>query len=85
MDTKLTLKLDKDVIEKAKVYASSQNRSLSGIVESYLRTLTESNIDASIAQEDISPFVMSMKTGVQIPATLDEKEEYGRFREDKFK
>jgi hypothetical protein len=39
MDTKLTLKLDKYVIDRAKEYAASQKRSLSGMIESYLKTL----------------------------------------------
>ena len=39
MDTKLTLKLDKFVIEQAKEYASSHKRSLSRIIESYLKSL----------------------------------------------
>ena len=43
MDTKLTLKLDKKVIEKAKAYAASNKSSLSRIVEAYLQSLTEKN------------------------------------------
>jgi len=39
MDTKLTLKLDKVVIERAKEYATSHNRSLSRIIEFYLQSL----------------------------------------------
>ena len=39
MDTKLTLKLDKLVIEQAKEYASSNKRSLSRIIETYLKSL----------------------------------------------
>jgi hypothetical protein len=39
MDTKLTLKLDKFVIDKAKDYATTHKRSLSRIIESYLRSL----------------------------------------------
>ena len=42
MDTKLTLKLDKNVIEKAKIYAAEQERSLSKIIESYLQVITSS-------------------------------------------
>ena len=37
MDTKLTLKLDKTVIEKAKEYAESHQKSLSRMIESYLQ------------------------------------------------
>ena len=75
MDTKLTLKLDKFVIEQAKKYASSHNRSLSRIIESYLRSLI--NRDNNIAESDfeISPFVKSMSTGVNIPTDLDYKSE----------
>ncbi len=41
MDTKLTLKLDKQVIDKAKAYAAAQQRSLSRLIEAYLKTLVE--------------------------------------------
>lgn len=41
MDVKLTLKLDKQVIEKAKAYASSNKMSLSRMIESYLKSLVE--------------------------------------------
>lgn len=85
MDTKLTLKLDKTVIERAKAYASSQNRSLSGIVETYLRSLTERAMDESRVEDEISPFVSSMKTGAQLPATMDEKEEYSNYLEEKYR
>ena len=76
MDTKLTLKLDKFVIEQAKQYASSHKRSLSRIIESYLKSLI--NRDKSKNEDDIeiSPFVKSMSTGVKIPADLDYKAEY---------
>ena len=40
MDTKLTLKLDKRVIEKAKLYARHRDISLSRVVESYFLALT---------------------------------------------
>jgi Family of unknown function (DUF6364) len=40
MDTKLTLKLDQEVIERAKLYAHSRGVSLSRVVETYLFGLT---------------------------------------------
>lgn len=85
MDTKLTLKLDKTVVERAKAYASSQNRSLSGIVETYLRSLTERAMDESRVEDEISSFVSTMKAGVQLPATMDEKEEYSNYLEEKYR
>jgi hypothetical protein len=55
MTTKLTLSVDKEVIEKAKRYAQSHNRSLSQIVTHYLEALTEeeqghSEIDSEILE-----------------------------------
>ena len=47
METKLTLKLDKAVIQSVKKYAQSNNKSLSKLVESYFRNLVsedETNI-----------------------------------------
>jgi hypothetical protein len=59
METKLTLKLDKMVIETAKEYAERNNRSLSKLVENYFRNLTSSNI----SQRKHSPLVESL-TGI---------------------
>jgi len=73
MDTKLTLKLDKFVIEQAKEYASSQKRSLSRIIESYLKSLINRDKNEDESDIEISPFVKSMSTGVKIPADLDYK------------
>ncbi len=39
METKLTLKLDKAVIQSVKKYAHNNNKSLSKLVESYFRNL----------------------------------------------
>ena len=86
MDTKLTLKLDKMVIERAKEYAATNNRSLSRIIESYLQSLTihddSGNVKADI---QISPFVKSMSSGVHIPADLDFKTDYSNYLTEKYK
>ncbi len=83
MDTKLTLKLDKLVIEHAKVYASSQKRSLSRIIESYLRSLVDRENEKNENDIEISPFVKSMSTGINIPADLDYKSEILNHLEEK--
>lgn len=84
MDAKLTLKLNKDTIDKAKVYASSQKRSLSRLVESYLESIT--NTDNTIQDENqISSFVKSMKTGVEVSSDIDDKEIYRDYLEEKYK
>ena len=75
MDKKLTLKLDEFVIEQAKKYAYSQKRSLSRIIESYLKTLINHDKNNDESDFEISPFVKSMSTGVSIPSDIDYKSE----------
>ena len=41
MNTKLTLTIEQEVIKRAKEYAKNQNRSLSDIIENYLKILTK--------------------------------------------
>lgn len=43
METKLTLKLDRDVIKAAKDFAENHKKSLSRMVEDYFRKLTSEN------------------------------------------
>lgn len=82
MDAKLTLKLDSDVIENAKRYASSKKLSLSRIIENYLQSLTnESNVD----DFEISPFVKSISTGKSVPLDIELKDNYKEFLNDKYK
>lgn len=85
MDAKLTLKLDKYVIDRAKEYATAQNRSLSRMIESYLKTLIEKDKPQSDGDIEISPFVKSLRTGVKIPIDYDYKKEYGDYLEEKYK
>ncbi|MBU2553873.1 MAG: hypothetical protein KKF98_05385 [Bacteroidetes bacterium] len=85
MDAKLTLKLDKLVIEKAKEYASSNQRSLSRMIESYLKSLIEKEFSKVENDIEISPFVKSMQTGVKFPTDIDYKQEYGDYLAEKYK
>lgn len=82
MDTKLTLKLNQKVIEKAKEYASNKKMSLSRIVEAYLQSLTSEN---GTSEFEISPFVKSISTGAEIPSDLDYKNEYSDYLMEKYK
>lgn len=82
MDTKLTLKLNQRVIEKAKKYASDRKMSLSRIIEAYLQSLTSENESSEF---EISPFVKSISTGVEIPTNLDYKKEYSDYLVEKYK
>jgi len=45
MNTKLTLNIDKNIINKAKSYALNQHISLSKLVEEYLKSLSSSSND----------------------------------------
>ena len=57
MDNKLTLKLNDQVIEKAKEYAKKKNTSLSKLIESYLQFLTSCRQPDS---DEITPLVKSL-------------------------
>ena len=82
MDTKLTLKLDQEIIEKAKHYASEKKLSLSRIIENYLNSLTSDKTNSDL---QISPFVKSLSSGIRIPADYDYKKERADYLEQKYK
>ncbi|MDR3714494.1 MAG: DUF6364 family protein [Puia sp.] len=81
MDTKLTLSLDKKVIEQAKRYAKNKNISLSKLIEGYLNkvSLTER------AEPEISPLVKSLSGIMDLPKGYDRKKDYGSFLAKKYK
>lgn len=56
MDTKLTLKLDSSIIERAKRHAKEKNISLSKMIENYLQALTRKDE----TDFEISPLVKSL-------------------------
>ncbi|MFN6039386.1 MAG: DUF6364 family protein [Bacteroidota bacterium] len=72
MDTKLTLKLDEDVIEKAKNYAKSRKTSLSNLIENYLQKLTSNKK----SKRKITPVVKSLSGVVKLPRNYNVKKEY---------
>ncbi|OYU94161.1 MAG: hypothetical protein CFE21_17175 [Bacteroidetes bacterium B1(2017)] len=71
MDTKLTLKLDDAVIEKAKVYAKNKNTSLSKLIESYLGVLV-----TPIENQEVTPLVKSISGVIDLPTDFDYKKDY---------
>lgn len=81
MDSKLTLKLNKEIIEKAKRYADSKKTSLSRLVESYLHLL----VKEETKKESISPLVESLSGVIDLPADFNEKEQYTQYLEEKYK
>ena len=71
MTTKLTLTVEKDVIELAKAYANKKGRSLSDLIESYLKTLVQKDND----KNDLSPNVKKLLGSVKAPKGFAYKEE----------
>jgi len=60
METKLTLKLDSELIEKAKKYAKEHDESLSKVVENFFRFLPDENKKEMAEEIEITPWVKSM-------------------------
>jgi hypothetical protein len=71
METKLTIKLDGDIIENAKIYAKKRKTSLSKLIESYLSLLTTTNDNT-----EITPLVKSLSGVITLPEDFDYKKEY---------
>ena len=82
MDTKLTLKLNQEIIERAKHYASEKKLSLSRLIENYLNSLTSEKTNDEI---QISDFVKSMSSEIKLPADFDYKKERTNYLEQKYK
>jgi hypothetical protein len=80
MDTKLTLKLDENIIEKAKMFAKTKNTSLSKIIENYLQKIT---LDQEATK--ITPVVKSLSGVIDLPKDYDHKKEYTDFLLEKYK
>lgn len=77
MDSKLTLKLDKTVIEQAKAYAKEQQTSLSRLIENYLAAITSSKIERNKEEIEITPLVKSLSGSIKVPDDFDyEKAKY---------
>ncbi len=74
METKLTLRLKKNVIDQAKRYANDHETSLSKLIENYLSAITTDS--RSIVK--ISPLVQSLSGVIQI---LENEEAKGKYHE----
>ena len=81
MDTKLTIKLSKSVIERAKDYAKNHRISLSRMIESYLVSMTKNESK----EFEITPLVESLSGVVSLPKDFDYKEDYSKFLNEKYK
>jgi hypothetical protein len=82
MDNKLTLKLDNQIIERAKTYARKRNTSLSKLVESYLEFLTTGH--SSHEGQEVTPLVKSISGVIDPDASLDYKASYKKHLTKKY-
>jgi len=78
MTTKLTLTVEKSVIERAKVYAKSTGRSLSELIENYLESITQER-----GEERLSPKLNKLVGAVKLPKNFDEEKELNSYFESK--
>lgn len=76
MDAKLTLKLDREAIERAKHYAERRGLSLSRVVESYFLRLAESEELTREEPKGIVAELAGVLKGVEIGDPRDEYTEY---------
>ncbi len=81
MSTKLTLKLNKNAIEKAKLYAKSRHTSLSVLVENYFRALAG---EKKHAETELSPIVQELSGIIELPEDFDLKDEYTDYLIEKY-
>ena len=81
MTTKLTLTIEDKVIDSAKKYAQKKGKSLSHIVENYLKSITikENN------PQEISPKVLKLMGIIKLPKDFDYKAELSKAVSKKYK
>lgn len=72
MDTKLTIKLDKEVISRAKSYTKHRKTSLSKMIESYLDSVTKPDSK----KIKITPLVKDLSGVITLSDNYDRKQEY---------
>ena len=73
MNAKLTLKLNKNVIDRAKFYAQNTNQSLSSLVENYFNFISEKT---DINEHEISEIVQELSGIITLEDKFSLKTEY---------
>ena len=72
MNTKLTLTIEQSLIEKSKQYAKGKGRSLSDIIENYLKVIIKED---SVKVIDSTPITSSLRGSFKAPKDFDYKEQ----------
>mgnify|MGYP003634361366 CR=1 FL=1 len=84
MNTKLTLSLDKSIIDEAKLYAKEQHTSLSKLISNYLTVLIKKD-EVKTDELEISPLVKSLVGVISLDDDVDIKKEYQEYLINKYK
>jgi hypothetical protein len=82
MDTKLTLSIDKNVIEQARKYARKKNTSLSNLIENYLLSITKIGTRKG---EQITPLVRSLSGVLKLSGGTDLNKKYAGHLASKYR
>lgn len=81
MNAKLTLSLDRDIIEQAKEFARSQHKSLSKMIEGYLHQAVFTNV----ALKQVTPLVSRLSGVIDAQKLADNKSDYADYLADKYR
>ncbi len=81
MDSKLTLKLNSDIIQEAKNYAKESNTSLSKLIENYLSAL----VSEKQSKRKVNPIVESLTGIITLEDEKDYKKSYTNYLIKKYK
>ena len=81
MQTKLTLSIDKSVVEQAKEFSRRRHKSLSKLIESYLRQVAGSGQE----KPAVTPLVSRLSGLISSYAAAKHKDEYADYLAKKYR
>ncbi|MCB9321371.1 MAG: hypothetical protein H6570_18980 [Lewinellaceae bacterium] len=73
MNTKLTLTIEKEIIEEAKEYAKVKGQSLSDLVENYFKLITKESRE--IKPKQLSPRIQRLRGILKVDKDFDYKKD----------
>ncbi|MFM6948481.1 MAG: DUF6364 family protein [Aquirufa sp.] len=82
MATKLTLYIDEEIVEKAKIYAQKEGKSISKIFENYMKLLIDKNENQP--EIKISKRLKSLQGSIKVGQDFDYKKELQSILSEKY-
>jgi hypothetical protein len=82
LEAKLTLKLDKGIIDRAKEFAKNKNISLSRMVERYFKAVVDKKPDK---EKKYSPLVEELSGIIRLDKDFDFKDDYTGYLIEKYR